>query len=396
MSEHARFAYLAWVFVAAAILLKGPVALFAPIVWSLWTVRAGGWRALARTRPIAGVAIVAVLALPWFAVMYGLHGRAFLDVALGYEVVARYLAEDFPGRDRGFLYFWGVWFGDGLPWSLFLLPAFMWTYEWRTRLSDAEASAMRLAGIWFLAVLFLFSLSSYKLPHYILPAYPAMALAIGIFFNAAAEKRVPMILWRVPAALSAVALAASAVLLWLLLSRAFELTLPDPSFLLPLAIGAGSLVVVVLVFARGNRSLTTFAALAATMTVCYGMLATFVASRELRRFQPIPTLAAAARQVVQPSEPLAVAGNYGAPGLVFYARRPVQQLTDQAALVKFLSEPGRRHCVLPEAELEQVRPQLTRPVRIQAEAGVFSVRMKRLLEREPQRASRVLLLITLE
>ena len=391
-----RFAYLGWVFVAVAILLKGPVGFFAPIIWTIWAVLSGGRVAFARTRPIAGVAIVAVLALPWFLVMYGLHGRAFLDVALGYEVVARYLDQDFPGRDRGFLYYWGVWFGDGIPWSLFLIPAFGWAYARRKSLTAGEASALRLSGIWFFAVLFLFSFSSYKLPHYILPAYPAMALAIGIFFNAALEERVPGLLWRVPAALSAVALAASAVLLWLLLARAFELTLPEPSFVLPMIIAAGALAVLVCLVARGNRALKVFSARAATMVLCYGCLATFVASRELRRFQPVPTLAAAARDVVAPSEPLAVAGNYGAPGLVFYARHPVRQLENQAALLEYLSAPGRRHCVLPESDLEQIKPQLTRPIRIQAQAEVFSVRMRRLLESEPQRASRMLLLVTVE
>jgi 4-amino-4-deoxy-L-arabinose transferase-like glycosyltransferase len=389
-----RFAYLAWVFVAAAVLLKGPVAFFAPIVWSLSALFSGGRRALAGTRPIAGAAIVAAIALPWFALMYAMHGKAFLDVALGYEVVARYLDEDFPGRDRGFFYFWGVWLGDALPWSLFALPAFGWAYARRKSMPEGEARTMRLAAIWFLAVLFLFSLSSYKLPHYILPAYPAMALALGVFFNAAAEGRVAASLWRAPAALAAVALAACTVLLWLLLSRAFELTLPDPSFVLPAVIGAGALATGVFLVLRGNRSLIVFSALAGTMVLCYGCLATFVASRELRRFQPIPALAAAARRVVAPDEPLAVAGNYGAPGLIFYARHPVRQLENQAALVEYLSAPGRRHVVLPESELEQVKPQLRRPLRVQAQAGVFSVRMRRLLESEPQRASRILLLVT--
>jgi len=391
-----RFACVAWIFVAAAILLKGPVGLFAPIVWTVWAFQSGGRAAVARTRPIAGAALAGVLALPWFGVMYALHGRAFLDVALGYEVVARYLDQDFPGRDRGFLYYWSVWLGDGMPWSLFLIPAFLWMYMRRKSISDGEASAMWLAGIWFLAVLFLFSFSSYKLPHYILPAYPAMALAIGVFLNAAVEDRAPRILWRIPAALSAVALAVGAVLLWLLLSRAFELKMPDPSFALPAVIGAGALATAVFLASRGNRTLKVFSALATTMVLCYGCLATFVASRELRRFQPIPTLADTARTVVAPSEPLAVAGNYGAPGLVFYARHPVRQLENQAALLEYLSGPGRRHCVLPESDFEQIKPQITRPFRVQAEAGVFSVRMRRLLETEPQRASRVLLLITVE
>jgi hypothetical protein len=161
-------------------------------------------------------------------------------------------------------------------------------------------------------------------------------------------------------------------------------------------IGCGAVASGVLLVLRGNRSLMVFSALAGTMVLCYGCLATFVASRELRRFQPIPALAAAARQVVAPDEPLAVAGNYGAPGLIFYARHQVRQLENQAALVEYLSAPGRRHVVLPESDLKQIKPQLTRPLRVQAQAGVFSVRMRRLLESEPQRASRILMLVTVE
>jgi hypothetical protein len=185
--------------------------------------------------------------------------------------------------------------------------------------------------------------------------------------------------------------------MWLLMSRVFELALPDASFILPVLLAAGSIVVGVTATSIGRaRPASTFSFLAAVMAVCYGFLALVVAPRELRRFQPIPELAAAARRHVPLSEPLAVAGNYGAPGIVFYARHPVLQLTDRAALVTFLSGEGRRHCVLPESELAEVRPLVHRRLRVQAQAGVFSVRMRRLLEREPQRAGRVLMLVTAE
>jgi 4-amino-4-deoxy-L-arabinose transferase-like glycosyltransferase len=256
---------------------------------------------------------------------------------------------------------------------------------------------MQLAGIWFLTVLAVFSVSQYKLPHYILPAYPAMALATGIFADAAIDGRVTRWMWQAPAWLAAIALAACAVLMWLLMSRVFERALPDASFVLPGLLAAGSIVVAVTASPIGPaRPASTFSLLAAAMAMCYGCLALFVAPRELRRFQPIPELAAAARRHVPLSEPLAVAGNYGAPGLVFYAQHPVLQLADQAALVAFLSGEGRRHCVLPESELLQVRPLVQRPLRVHAQAGVFSVRMRRLLEREPQRAGRVLMLVTAE
>ena len=393
----AAAARLAWACAGAAILLKGPVGLLAPVIWTGWAWLRGGRQEVARTCPLSGVLIATAVAAPWFIVMLLLHGRAFFDVAIGYEVVARYVSEDFPGRDRGFFYFWGVWLGDGLPWSLFLVAAFWWRYGRKRELAPGEATALQLAGLWFLTVLLLFSVSQYKLPHYILPAYPAMALAVGVFVNAAIERRAAAALWRAPAYLTAVVLAVGAALTWLLMARAFELRPGDPSFVLPVLLAAGALLIGIVASPFvGSRPLLTFAAIAATLAVCFGTLGTFIATRELRRFQPIPPLAAAARQTVADHEPLAVAGNFGAPGLVFYARHPVRQLTDTDDLISYLSQPGRRHCVLPQSELEAVRPLINRPMRIQAEASIFSVRMRRLLESEPERAGRVLMLVTVE
>jgi 4-amino-4-deoxy-L-arabinose transferase-like glycosyltransferase len=396
--EHGRApAYAAWVGVGAAILLKGPVGLFAPLIWSVWALWIGGRRTFWRTRPIAGLAIVVLIAAPWYVAMMVVHGRRFVDIALGYEIVARYLSADFPGKNRGFFYFWGAWLGDGAPWSLFLIPAFWWGYATRETLLPGEKRLLQLSAVWFLTVLLLFSVSQYKLPHYILPAYPAMAVAIGVFANAAADGRVRTVFWRTPFYLSCVAMFAAAVLLWLLMSRVFELRAGDLSFVLPLLFAAGGVVIGVLASPlAGTRPFGSFTALTATLVVIYGVLGTFIAPRELRRFQPVPELAAAVREKVGPQEPLAVAGNYGAPGLVFYTHHPVRQLIGRDELVSFLSGEGRRHCVLPEAELRAVEPQIHRRLRVQAEAGVFSVRMRRLLERDPERAARVLMLVTVE
>lgn len=390
-------AWAAWAFAGAGILLKGPVALLAPIVWSLWAAATGGRRALMKTRPATGMAIMVAIAVPWNVAMWSLHGRAFVDLAWRYEVMARYLSPDFPGPDRGMFYFWGVWLGDALPWSLFLVAAFVWAYTSRRRLSSGEAQAMRLAAIWFFTVLILFSASQYKLPHYILPAYPAAALAVGVFADAAIDRRVVDVLWRTPACLAAVVLAAGAILVWLLISRVFEPEARDVTLLLPIVLAAGAATVGVLASPLGGtRPLATLSALSAILVVCYGALATAIAPRQLLRFQPAPTLAAAARLAVADYEPLAVAGGYRGSGLVFYARHPVQELTSQASLVAFLSGEGRRHCVLPASELERVRPLVKRPLHVQAEAPVFSVRMKRLLERNPQETVRALVLVTAE
>lgn len=388
------FVWGAWALVGLGILLKGPVALLAPVVWTVWVGWSGGQAALARTRPFTGLLLASLVSAPWFVFMVSMHGSAFVDIAFGYEVVARYVSDMFPGRDRGLLYYLGVAPGDGAPWSFFAAPAFAWAWLRRETLREGETHGMTLAAVWFTTVIAVFSISEYKLPHYILPAFPGMALAVGIFLDAAVERRVTPWMWRAPLLLVALALAAGAVLVWLLLSRAFGLQLWDRAFVLPILLVAGAGMIGLLAWSRGP--MPALSALLALLVSAYAVLAVVVAPRELRRFQPIPELAKVARLVAAPTEPLAVAGSYGAPGLVFYARRPVRQLTSDAELVAFLSTAGRRHCVLPASALNRVRPLVGRTLRVQATASLFSVRMRRLVEPDPRRATNVIVLVTAE
>ncbi len=390
-----RDALLAWAATWLAALTKGPVAALAPAIWIAFAVIYHRKTFLPRLHVFTGVLMAAAIALPWHLYMIALHGRAFIDVALGYEVVARYLSEDFPGRDRGILYFVGVWFGDAAPWSLFFASASIWLYvRWRA-LEPAIQRVSVLALVWFGIVLALFSASEYKLPHYIMPAYPPTAILTGIFLDAVVRReRVSRALWMTPALFSALLLLIGAVLLGLLLRRAFELEWSNVSFVLPVAMAAGGLTVVVT--AIRNKAQTCVLALLATLVVAYAFIVIVIAPRELRRFQPIPGLAASIRSIAQPGDALAVAGNYGAPGLVFYARMPVRQLVDRADLIAYLSEQGRRHCILPRTDFEAVAAELPRRYRIVDEGAVFSVRMRRLIERDPERAGRTLVLISAE
>jgi 4-amino-4-deoxy-L-arabinose transferase-like glycosyltransferase len=388
------FVWAAWALVGVGILLKGPVALLAPVIWTVWAGWTGGKAALARTRPFSGLLLASLVSAPWFVFMVSMHGWAFVDIALGYEVVARYVSDTFPGPDRGLLYYLGVAPGDGAPWSFFAAPAFAWAWLRRQTLRDGETHGMNLAAVWFTTVILVFSISEYKLPHYILPGFPGMALAVGIFLDAAIERRVSPWMWRAPLLVVAVALAAGAVLVSLLLSRAFGLQLWDRAFVLPILLAAGAVGLGLLSWSRGP--MPAVSALIALLVSTYAVLAVVIAPRELRRFQPVPELAKVARLVAAPAEPLAVAGNYGAPGLVFYARRPVRQLASDAELVAFLSAAGRRHCVLPASVLVRVRPLVGRTLTVQASASLFSVRMRRLLESNPQRATSVIVLVTAE
>jgi 4-amino-4-deoxy-L-arabinose transferase-like glycosyltransferase len=396
-SPRGRIALLAWVLVAMAVLLKGPVGLLAPVIWSAWAAVEGGRQALARTRPAIGIAIAAAVAATWYVPMVLLHGYQFVQVAIRSEIVARYLSPDFPGYRRGVFYFWYVWVGDAAPWSIFGLSAAIWAFANRSRLTSGQRSLLQLSGLWFVSTLVIFSGSRYKLPHYILPAYPAVAIAVGVFADAIMREPRWSLLWRVPSWISALALIVCAALTGALLVNVFEVRPFDTTFALPVLLAVGGAATAA--FASSpvpSAARRTVTSIVATLAVTYGVIGLIVVPRVLRRFQPIPVLGDAVRRLVPVQEPLALAGNYGGPGLVFYGQRPVQQLLDRSEEVEFLSTPGRRHCVIPASELTLLAPIVKRRLLVRAEASVFSVRLKRLLEREPGRATRVLVLVTAE
>jgi hypothetical protein len=130
-----------------------------------------------------------------------------------------------------------------------------------------------------------------------------------------------------------------------------------------------------------------------TLALCYGLIAVVIAPRELRRFQPVPQLAATLSASAAAGDPIGVDGFYGMPGLVFYTGRTIELLPDRAATIQFLSAAGPRYCMLARSDFEAISASLPRPYRILDERTIFSVRMRRLLERSPERATRSFVVI---
>ena len=170
-----------WLTAAAAcalgVLTKGPVALVL-VVPPLWLHR----RLTGRVYPLNGRALLAftgillALTLPWYAALCW-RVPGFLRYFFWEHHVVRYLSSF--AHEHGIWFYGPVLLLGLLPATLLLVPfvRFLGRDEDAER-RPAELGFHLLAGCW--CVLF-FSLSSCKLPTYILPALPPFALAFGYF-----------------------------------------------------------------------------------------------------------------------------------------------------------------------------------------------------------------------
>lgn len=129
--------------------------------------------------PWAGVAMFLAVALPWYLAMEW-RNRGFLwytvvdNHVLSFIQQRIYPDEDLPLTAFEFLVVTALGF---FPWSLAVPQALVRVF--RRPWESVEDRGWLLLGLWSTLVLTFFTLSPFKLPHYGLPAFPALALLVG-------------------------------------------------------------------------------------------------------------------------------------------------------------------------------------------------------------------------
>jgi 4-amino-4-deoxy-L-arabinose transferase-like glycosyltransferase len=168
-----------WTALAGGILLKGPLILMfvlLTIVTLAIVDRSAAW--LWRLRPVWGLIWMLVLVMPWFVAIFWRAGDTFFAESIGGDMLSKLAAQESHGAPPGLylLLFW-VTFWPGAPLAGMAAPA-----VWRAR---REPGAQYLLA-WLVPSWIVFELVLTKLPHYVLPLYPAIAiLTVG-----ALERRV--------------------------------------------------------------------------------------------------------------------------------------------------------------------------------------------------------------
>jgi len=162
-----------WSALAAGILIKGPVNLMvvglAAITLSIFE-RSARW--LLALRPLAGIGWLVLIVLPWFIAIYARVGSAFLVGALGHDMLSKLAnGQETHGAPPG-LYFL-LFFATFYPGSI--LAGLAAPAVWAVR----REPAARFLLAWLVPSWIVFELVVTKLPHYVLPLYPAVAILIA-------------------------------------------------------------------------------------------------------------------------------------------------------------------------------------------------------------------------
>lgn len=319
-----------WTALAVGTLVKGPVSL-AVVLATVATLgladRNIGWMRL--TRPLVGIPIALAIVLPWLFASSGTASQNnFILEAVREDLIPKLIGgQESHGAPPGSHLLAGIlttW-----PWSL-LLP-FALVLAWRRR----QEPTIRFCLAWLIGTWALFEIVPTKLPHYTLPAFPAVALLIAATLSAGEARGLAATAWvrgyRILWALFTAALGAAVI--------SASLAYGDENGLFFAAAAAAVLAAAAGIAFSGFRGLRPFFAASAAAVAFFALLSAGVIPKlsELA----ISSRLAAAISAHQTGRDRAVAiSGYSEPSAVFFLGTDTL-LTDAAGVRDYLiANPG--------------------------------------------------------
>lgn len=175
-STHRQFwAVVVSLAAALGVLAKGLVAVVLPgFVALVFLLNRGDRDALKRLFGLKTVAAFLALTAPWFIAVSWVSPE-FVRYFFVTQHIERFATAS-VGHPEGPLFYVPVLLAGALPWTI-LVGSVVWSSRGRTGRSRSEEGSYLL--LWAVTVLLFFSLARSKLPAYILPAFPPLALLGG-------------------------------------------------------------------------------------------------------------------------------------------------------------------------------------------------------------------------
>ena len=332
-----------WIALAAAILLKGPVVPAITVLALAVLLIVGPRPPLGQLRPLPGLALTALLVAPWIAAIWIVSDGAFFAEALGRDLGAKLVS----GQERHWgppgLYLGLVWL-TLWPWAALLPAALPWI--WRQR----RARWAVLLAAWVVPFWIILEAVPTKLPHYVLPLYPAMVIALaGWAVGAPPPARWARIAGACLVAIPGAVLVLLASFLPVVLALGgLELAFGDVPALIPTgiawpgillgALGAGAIALAVRAALAGLPLAQCGASMLAALLLYSAALAFSLPS--LGTGFPSPRLAAIIEQYRPCASGPAFSLGYHEPSLVFLTETGIRLADPEGAAAALRNDPG--------------------------------------------------------
>ncbi len=320
---------LFWVAMGLSILIKGPITLMvAMLAAGVLSWREGSIRWLGVLKPRMGLLIVAAIVLPWLIMIIVKTGGAFFNEAVGKDMLGKVAGgQERHGAPPGsyFAVFWATF------WPVAPLVAISVPFIWKNRRDDGILFLLA----WIIPSWIVFEAVPTKLPHYVLPLYPPMAILVVMVIEAGALQL--RSIWA--------KIVASLILLLPLL---FLVGVPAAFYILDKTLpflGLPFLALSALFAALSMRQWLaggTYSGIASSLAAA---LALTIASypfgmAQLNSINLSKRLAKAAHAIACEA-PRMVTTGYREPSLIFLTSTDIM-LSDGAGAARFISEPGCR------------------------------------------------------
>jgi 4-amino-4-deoxy-L-arabinose transferase-like glycosyltransferase len=302
---------LGWVALALGTLVKGPVVLgvCAVTIVALIAWDRGQWRWLAHLKPLYGIPLTLLIVAPWAIAIYVQSRGAFFQQSLGDDFAAKLAnGQESHGAWPGYylalvtIAFW--------PAILFVTPGL------GAAIRRHRDPAIHFLLAWAGASWLMFELVPTKLPHYVLPAYPALAILAALWALTPREANPrpwqPILFWlaAIQFAVGLAALAAAPIVA----SRLYG-SGADWHVIAVAGVGALLGAIALILYLRRAMILATFLATLAVLAL-YPAITTLAAPR-LDRIWVSPRAAEIIARHAHAGDPPAVLAGYTEPSMMF-------------------------------------------------------------------------------
>jgi 4-amino-4-deoxy-L-arabinose transferase-like glycosyltransferase len=384
------FLGLMYMSVGLGVLTKGPIAAALPgLVFCIYLM----WhRELRRVREMMiplGTVIVLAIVVPWYAALYRRDGWTHIASFFLGENLGRYSDGIGFDTDRGALYYIGVLFSDGFPWSMLLFSALALWWSARVQISrpglqagrtdlqarrtDHPARTQSLLLIWITAIVVFFSFSASKQDLYIYPIMPAIA-ALG---GAAIAASAPGVRW-LSALIGLLLAIVGAGIVYVFQASENFYDVSSVATIGMIGIGAGLVTLLLAASGRWRTGLMVF--LAAGILVNWILVLRVLPSFE--KYKPVLPLTRFLEPRLTQGD---VVAHYSValPSMVYYLRRHIDVTYDRDTFLRILRQEKRVFAILWTTEYERLKNELGVPTCVLHRTPSFNIKIGAVIKREP-------------